>query len=318
MTAPLAVIGVDAGGTKTAGALALADGTVIARSLDGPGNYQATGLAGAETTYRRVLGPLCAAAERRGLHLAAAAFGLSGLDRPRDAERLGPMVRGLLPVAVDILLVNDTFIILRAGSPGGFGVAVVSGTGSNCVAVGRDGRQERIGGLGGEFGDDGSADFIGRMGLRAAFRGLDGRGPRTALTEQVIATCGLVRLDDIIDRFIADAGEPLSIGLLAPIVFESARAGDAVARQVLVAAGEELGLCAALLAGRLFQADDRFPLVLGGSVLQKGAVDAMERALVARVHRDFPLAEPITLAEPPLHGAVLLALDAARTRETAA
>ena len=82
-----------------------------------------------------------------------------------------------------------------------------------------------------------------------------------------------------------------------------------------MAAGEELGLCAALLAGRLFQPEDPFPLVLGGSVLQKGAVDDMQNALVARVRREFPRAEPNTLVEPPIHGAVLLALDAARARE---
>ena len=311
-----AVLGVDAGGTKTAGRLASLDGSVLAESQDGPGNYQATGLDVAKRVYGRVLAPLRLAADRAGVHIAAAAFGLSGLDRPRDAARLEPLLRELVPEDIPLVAVNDTFLILRAGTTDGVGVGLVSGTGSNCVGVGRDGRRTRIGGLGGDFGDDGSADSIGRLALRAAFRGDDGRARPTALTAMLKESLGLDRLDDIVDRFIVDAGVRLSTGLLAPLVFEAAASGDAVAHDILVESGRELALSASTIARRLFASGEVFPLVMGGSVLQKGvaAVDTMERALVERVRQDFPRVEPVRLAAPPIAGAVMLAADAAKER----
>ena len=312
MRSNAAVIGIDAGGTKTAGVLARPDGTVVAVSKAGAGNYQVTGLDAAIGTYEKVLTPLWAATAEAGLEVVSMAFGLSGLDRPKDDARLRPRVATLVPKMVPWTLVNDTFLILRAGSERGHGVAVVSGTGSNCVGLGRDGREERIGGLGGDFGDDGSGDAIARTALRAAFRGQDGRAPETSLTEKIIQLGGFERLDDILDAFMPGSGAMvLPMGTLAPLVFDAAAEGDEVAREILVAAGEELGLSAALIAGRLFDPTEAFPLVLGGSVLQKASIDTMERALVDHVRARFPEVEPVRLEGPPILGAVKLAIDLA-------
>ena len=111
------------------------------------------------------------------------------------------------------------------------------------------------------------------------------------------------------DRFIADAAETLDPGELAPRVFEVAEAGDAVARDILVEAGRDLGRMARIVAGRLFDPGAAFPLVLGGSVLQDGACDAMRAAVIAEVRARFEGVRPVVLGRPPLDGAVLLAAD---------
>lgn len=305
-----AAIGVDVGGTKIAAVLVLPDGNVAARAHAGPGNYQETGITLATERYRAVCASLQAAADAQGLTVAASAWGISGWDRPKDECALMPALRKAdgLPDASRVA-VNDTFLLLRSGSPDGHGVAVVSGTGSNCVAVARDGGAHRIGGLAYEFGDGGSGSDIGREGLRAAFRGADGRGPETLLTALLCDRYSLERLDDAVDHFIADAEEPLTESVLAPLVFDCATLGDTVATRILEDAGRELALSVRTLADRIFTDADRFPLVLGGSVLQRASNPAMRDALIAAVHAAFPNAEPVTPLEPPVHGAALLALD---------
>lgn len=306
-----AVVGIDAGGTKTAGVLASEDGRVLRTVAAGPANWQSVGRVEAARVYREVWDGLAAAARDAGAGIAAAAWGLAGLDRPRDEGILEEAIRGLGPAGAARAFVNDTFLVLRAGTADGAGVAVVSGTGSNCVGVGPEGESDRIGGLGGEFGDDGSASDVGAAGLRAAFRGEDGRGAPTLLSRLVHERLEVERLDDLVDRFVEDAapGERLQIGEIAPLVFEAAERGDAVALEILRTAGRELGVSARVLARRLFPKDAAFPLVLGGAVLQKGAVPAMRDALVAEVRGGFPEVRPVVLEAPPVLGAVLLALD---------
>ncbi|MGM0578643.1 MAG: N-acetylglucosamine kinase [Myxococcota bacterium] len=306
-----AVIGLDAGGTKTDAALALPSGEVVARARGGPANWQSAGREGAGRVYGALLRELSAEAEDRGLRVDAVGYGLAGLDRPRDEEVLGEIVSRVQPFDARRTLVNDTFCILRAGSEDGAGVAAVSGTGCNVVGIGRDGRPTRVGGIGWEFGDWGGGPDIGHAGVAAAFRGADGRGEPTRLTAMLKERFGLERLDDLIDLYVADAGGDVDAqaSVVAVLMFDAAAEGDAVARRILEQAGGELALSARIVAGRLFGPDDAFALVMGGSVFQKGRVDVMRDAFVDGVRRDFPRAQPVVLRSPPIVGAVLLGLD---------
>lgn len=307
---PPLVLGVDGGGTKTDAVLVDTTGLVVARARGGPSNYQDVGRHAAEGEWAELVRSLSDQAEGE---VVASAWGLSGCDRPRDEEILHAVLAKVDPApAAGRDLVNDTFLILSAGSATGSGVAVVSGTGSNCVGIGFDGTRTRIGGLAYEFGDGASGSDIGRDGLRAAFRGEDGRGPRTLLTELLRDTYHLDRLDDIVDLYIADAEERATPGLIAPLVFDAATMGDLVATRILEDAGRELALSVNILASRLFPRSASFPLVLGGSVLQLGTYPAMRAALIEAVHENFAGAVPVVPDAPPVLGAALLALDRLR------
>lgn len=310
MAERLAVIGLDAGGTKTAAVLASVGGEVLARARSGPANYQAVGRTSARRALVEAIAPLVAAAESAGLSIATVAYGLSGLDRPRDAENLAPVLAAVTPPGARHVAVNDTFLILRAGTDDGVGVAVVSGTGPNTVGWGPSGAEARVGGLAGELGDFGGGGDIGLEGLKAARRGTDGRARPTVLTERFLRRYGLADVTDVVDWFLADAPRPFQAAELAPLVFEAAADGDAVARDILRAAGEELGLCARLVASRLFPADAVVPLVFGGSVLQRGSCPVMRDAIAAVVRAHFPLVDVRRLTVAPVLGAVLIALDA--------
>ncbi len=320
---PFALLGVDAGGTKTAGLAMTLDGRVLAHVLTGPGNYQAIGVARTRATLIEVVGPLVEACRRDGLAPGAVTYGLSGLDRPRDHAVLDRMTA---EVAVEVgepslarsrVLVNDTFLILRAGTDDGVGVAVVSGTGANTVGRGRDGREARVGGLASELGDTGGASDIAIAGLRAARRGKDGRGPKTLIEDLVVRHLGLDEIEDLVD-FMIPRDEPegppgLPFGALAstlaPLVFEAAEAGDEVARAILVEMGRELGLSVRIVASQLFRADEPFPLVFGGSVLTRATCPLFARTIEAEARSAFPRIEVRSIEAPPVVGGVLLAWD---------
>jgi N-acetylglucosamine kinase-like BadF-type ATPase len=189
------------------------------------------------------------------------------------------------------------------------GIAVVSGTGANAMGMNAAGKRFRIGGFGPDFGDLGGGTDIGIEALRKAFRSLDGRDQPTLLADLIRQRLRLERLDDLLDLLEPGHGRGFSPALLAPIVFEAAAHWDRAALSILEGAGRELGIAARAVARELFSPDERFVLVMGGSVLQKGKVPVMRDRLRAEVAAEFPHAQPRVLDWKPVAGAVLYALD---------
>jgi hypothetical protein len=69
---------------------------------------------------------------------------------------------------------------------------------------------------------------------------------------------------------------------------------------------------------KLFSPEEPVPLVLAGSVLQKGSHPALVDAIREGVKRDFPRVRLVKLEDPPVLGAVLGALDELGQRPGAA
>src|SRR5262249_13953262 len=115
-----------------------------------------------------------------------AALLLAGVDYPADEREVqrAAETRGWAPT---IMVENDTFAVLRAGTDRGWGVAVVCGSGINCVGVAPDGRHARFPSLGAITGDWGGGYDVGLAAVVAAARSEDGRGPKTSLERAVPA-----------------------------------------------------------------------------------------------------------------------------------
>src|SRR5205814_10051078 len=111
---------------------------------------------------------------------------LAGVDCPSEEAQIRHAIEAV-GSAERTIAGNDTFAVLRAGTERGWGVAVVCGTGINCVGVASDGRQARFPALGTITGDWGGGTDVGNAALFAAVRGQDGRGPRTTPEQAVPA-----------------------------------------------------------------------------------------------------------------------------------
>ncbi len=309
-----AVISIDAGGTKTLGVLVSHDGALLGTATETGANYQTVGHEAANNTLGAVATTLFRRAAEKNVAITSVAFGLSGLDRPRDESRLNSLINNILPAnhAAHQIIVNDAFFILRAGTTHGVGIAVVAGTGSNCVGRTATGKTSRIGGIGYEFGDDGGGFDIGVAAMRAAMRGSDGRGQKTTLSDSIRRHLGLQRLDDLVDAVCFDSASEFCFSTLVPLVFAASRDGDVVCRKILTFAGGELGLSARLLRQRLFENDTTVEIALGGSLWQRGTdtCAAMRDAFVHELGDGGSEPTIRVLGREPVIGGVLLGLDA--------
>ena len=87
---------------------------------------------------------------RRGLEPApveVACLGLAGFDRPDDRKILAGWADEAR-LARRLVLVNDGDLVVAAGTPEGWGVGVIAGTGSIAVGRTKDSHAARAGGWG--------------------------------------------------------------------------------------------------------------------------------------------------------------------------
>ncbi|QJW94059.1 N-acetylmuramic acid 6-phosphate etherase [Frigoriglobus tundricola] len=146
------VLGIDGGGTRTIALLATrgprtGDWTLLGRGESGPSNRQAVGTPAALGALDEAInGAFCAAGRVRA-SVRAACLGLAGAGRPGDQEVVREWAaRVALAGTVDVI--EDAALLLAAGTPHGWGVAVVAGTGSMAFARSADGRTARARRLG--------------------------------------------------------------------------------------------------------------------------------------------------------------------------
>jgi N-acetylglucosamine kinase-like BadF-type ATPase len=237
----------------------------------------------------------------------AARLFLAGVDLPVEVERANAEA-ARRSWARDTLVDNDTFAVLRAGSERGWGVAVVCGTGINCVGVAPDGREARFPALGWSTGDWGGGPDVGTAAVSAAARSADGRGPLTTLERAVPAHFGVDTPGELAEAFQFGRLATSRVAELAPLVLAEA-ADDPVAASIRDRLAEEIVTLVRVALERLELADAAVEVVLGGGLLQSGDAGLLD-AVTAGVLEVAPLAMIHDPVLPPVFGAALAALDA--------
>jgi len=317
------VVAVDGGNSKTDVAILDETGRVL-------GTHRGPGASFTPDDHDRSVADLersvLAAAAEAGIDALpiadAGVFCLAGADLPADDRRILRALRGLGLVA-DPVLRNDTFAVMRAGAPRGWGVAVVCGAGFNCTGVGPDGREVRFPALGAISGDWAGGATIGIEAVGACVRAGDGRGPRTALEQAVPAHFGLKTPRQVMVGLHTGKLDDSRVYELAPVVLRAANDGDPVAVGIVERQAEEVSVlvCTSLRRLRLLRSEA--DVVLGGGVARARSPVFMRR-LTERVSACAPAARITVVDDLPIVGAALLALDqlavadgaGARLRET--
>jgi N-acetylglucosamine kinase-like BadF-type ATPase len=147
-------------------------------------------------------------------------------------------------LARDLVIENDGFISLYAGTLGGPGVAVISGTGSISVGINREKKRARAGGWGHLLGDEGSGYDIARQAIMAVLRAHDGRGPATSFATALLNQFGVQTPEGLIDLFYRQGIGKETVAAAAPIIIDAADK-DAVAANIIHNAIRELVMLAA-------------------------------------------------------------------------
>jgi N-acetylmuramic acid 6-phosphate etherase len=301
------LIGVDGGGSKTNAMIAGMDGKIIGRGSGGSSNYHAVGIEAACASLDQALRAAFddARLQPDAAFVKMACFGLAGVDRPEDQAPLRAWADRNWP-SMPVMFVSDARLVLAAGTPDGWGIGVVSGTGS--IAYGRnpEGQTARAGGWGYLLGDEGSGYDIALHALRCVMRAADGRGPQTALSELILSHWALHKAQDLVSFIYRSEITKTDIAALAALVEQAATQGDAIAHTLLHEAGEELALAASEVVNRLHLPSPT-PCALVGGVLTRGNLLVAKFSTAARARGlEFSPLQQVT--EPAL-GAIRLASE---------
>lgn len=295
------ILGIDGGGTHTVALLARG-GAVIGRGESGPSNVRAVGEARATAALDEAVARAFAAAGVGRVAVGSACLGLAGAGRAEDREavlRWAQRVR----LAERIEVVPDAALLLAAGTPDGWGLALVAGTGSIAWGRATDGREGRAGGWGYLLGDEGSGYAIGLAALCAVMRAADGCGPATVLGGRLLAGLGLGEARELVPLVYGGSLDRSALAWLAPVVI--AAGDDPVAAGIVEAQARELARTAASAARRLGFEGRAFPLALAGGVLL--GCDGYRRRVLEALRAEGLRPEPVTPVPEPAEGALRLA-----------
>ena len=308
------LLAVDGGNSKTDVAVLSGDGEVLGRARGLGFRPQVDGVRAAMDVLSGVRTAAFADAglPDRTVADGIAAF-LAGADLPYEVEALRQAVADR-DWATHHHVDNDTFAVLRAGATRPWGVAVVCGTGINCVGIAPDGRRTGFPALGAISGDWGGGADLGAAALWHAIRDEDGRGPKTLLHKAVTSHFDTSTVAEVTAGLHSGAIPPLRLSELSPAVFAACDLDDPTARSLVERLADEITGMALAALRRLDldgdPADSREDpeVVLGGSVLA-----ARHPLLLTRIEQRLagsaPHARPVVSTAPPLLGAALAALD---------
>jgi N-acetylglucosamine kinase-like BadF-type ATPase len=300
-------IGVDGGGSKTEAWIARvgADGVthVLGRGVGESSNPRALGFEAAMANLFAAVDAAWTDARTTPVEADRAVLAIAGAGQPEMRDRIAAQARRR-QLATNVLVVHDALPVLAAGTPEGWGVALIVGTGSVAIGVERSGRRFVSGGWGYWFGDEGSGFWIGRQALNAVARAADGRGPETSLSATIAARLQIDEPRALLTA-LQQAGDVRSaMASLADLVIHEAMHGDGVASHIVGQAAEELaGMVAA--AARGAELGKRFPLALAGGVICHS--DLLRERLLASLNAASLCMELVAVVSHPVAGCLRLA-----------
>jgi N-acetylglucosamine kinase-like BadF-type ATPase len=310
VTRRAAILAVDRGGSKIDAVLLRRDGTLLGGARI-PAAVSREDPAQAELEeIRDAANAACADAGIDPGNLPVAELGVfcvAGADFPSDGRRIASSIRRA-GLTASLTLRNDTFAVLRAGTDRSWGVSVVCGAGINCSGVSPGGRVARFPAVGELSGDWGGGFDLGRAAMWNAIRAQDGRGPKTKLATLVPQHFGMKRPQQVLEAIYYGRLPWDRLVELAPVMFEAAVSGDAVARGIVDRQADEVATMANTAIKRLRMAELDVEVILGGGIFRNDDPGFFAR-IDDGIRSVAPAAHIHVLTDPPVIGAALMGLD---------
>lgn len=305
-------LGADLGATKTHTLIVDETGRALGFGESGPGNHESVGYEGMfQSMYQGMEQALYAAGLTKE-DIVGAGFGVAGYDWPSEMEATVSVI-DRLELKVPYKFVNDAVLGLLAGSKEGWGVVLVSGTGSNCRGWDREHKREgRVTGHGVLMGEGAGGSELMHRCMQIIGYSWTKRLPKTALADAIVSYVGAKDLEDLMRGYTTNE---YHVGAeAARIVFRVAAEGDDIARNLICWAGTELGELANAVIRQLEFENLAFDVVMTGSMFEGGPmlIEPMRKT----IHKFAPSARLVRLTVPPVIGAVMLGMEANAQRVT--
>ncbi len=159
-------LGADLGATKTHTLIVDETGRALGFGESGPGNHESVGYDGMFNSMQQGLDQALKSAGLTKAHITGAGFGVAGYDWASEIEATAAVI-DQLGLNAPYKFVNDAVPGLVAGAEEGWGVVVVSGTGSNCRGWDREHKREgRVTGHGIMMGEGAGGSELLHRGMQ--------------------------------------------------------------------------------------------------------------------------------------------------------
>lgn len=304
------IIGMDGGGTKTHAIIADTKGAILKMHFGGPSNFQIIGVEKAAETIFSLIEMCCGSVGCTIEDIVTIVCGLSGAGRIGDQQR---MAEGLTNYASTkksklkkVVIESDARIALEGAFKGSAGIILIAGTGSIAFGKDRKGVIHRVGGWGRVLGDEGSGYFLGRSGLTAVTRHLDGRGEKTKLTAMIAKEFELKDQTAIINAVYKNNFDVASV---APLVLIAAEKKDPVCLSIAETSVIDLADHITVAAKKISSSSAKKAKVcvsLIGGLISNDTL--LSRFLRKHISAKLPGIEIIEPMSSPAYGAVLLGM----------
>lgn len=306
------IIGVDGGGTKTDYLIFTTEGEIIDSLRTGSRSHEVLSGGFAETE-EKLLADLDYLLKKNNIlrtSIAAAAFGLAGVDTPAQLATMNKIVEkaGFRKFIVS----NDSVLGIKAGCPSGIGICSVNGTGSVVTGIDETGEILQVGGIGIATGDYAGGFIIAALTVRAVYDYFYRCGAKTILSERVMKLFGLDHKKELYnvinEQFYTRRDWDTE---LITILFDAANSGDEVAvdtvREIARQQAKSVAGCIRSLSFKSIP-----EVVLVGSVWTKADCPLLLSYFTECVLFYTGMqVNPVLLEVKPAAGAVLWALELA-------
>lgn len=299
-------LGIDGGGTSTRAVLVDASGHVLGTGESGPSNYDNVGMVKA---IEHIAEAAQFAKSADPSRVPDAVFlGCAGIKSASDIARLTSAAEtaGIGP-AGEITTANDLHNALTGGLAGQAGIALIAGTGTNCLGRDVGGTTFMCGGWGWLLDDVGGGYGIAIAAMRSSVRSADRRSPKTRLLAAVLAFLGLSEPNEILARLYVEKWTADELAAFAPVVMRLAAEGDVTALRILKEGAQALAELVVATARSLSFPDAPSVVMLGGCALSGEPYQPMVESAIVRA---LPDARIVPAFHSPAHGAALNALRA--------
>jgi N-acetylglucosamine kinase-like BadF-type ATPase len=235
------LIGMDGGGTKTKCILTDLNLKPLYETIGGPSNFLVIGSEKVSETILNLIND-CSTSQKITLNeIESIVLGTTGGGRRNDAEVLENQIlkdASQKSAAINKFRVeSDARIALEGAFSGKPGSILIAGTGSIMFGKDEAGEIHRVGGFGRFIGDEGSGYRIGRKGLNAVARYLDGRAKSTKIADLLEQEFSISTSEQLITEVYRNN---FNIAAVAPLVFDAAERGDVTAQRILEDEADEL------------------------------------------------------------------------------
>ncbi len=290
-------LGVDAGGSKTRAVVMDENSQIKAEAFGGPANYHNIGLDEVKQNVLRTIENALSKAFLKESTITWCGIGITALDTPKDFIRLQETLTSdqLGWLKNKITLVNDTKIGLYSGTlpPG---IVVICGTGSNVYGKNAHGDEALAGNWGYFLGDNGSGFVLAKRMFQTVVEAYEGIAEATILTEKLGQKIGVASPEDISDWYNETQPTVHMVSDFAPLVIETAEAGDDVARELVESTIAVHGKALMSVVKRLKMEDEYIRVVIVGGLFEsrffRAVFEGHVTALLKRVRIVKPLVSP--------------------------